>query len=271
MNVMMAAVTDVGIQKKVNQDSLLIQNILTSQGRMVFAVLCDGMGGFKKGEVASKTLIQCFRNWVRQELPTLCRGKLREEHIWQQWEGILTEQNQKLRQYGKRQGIQLGTTVVVMLLTEKRYYIMNVGDSRAYQLKEKMKQLTTDQTFVADAVAKGYLTEDQAREDFRRHILLQCCGASDQIVPERISGITEQESVYLLCSDGFYHQLSVEECYELLQPRVLLAEAQMRQNAWMLMERCKQRQEKDNISVVLVKLCGGRKDAGKRCAFGWKI
>lgn len=270
MKITIAAVTDQGICRKSNQDSLLVQVLQTSRGKMAFAVLCDGMGGLARGELASKTVLQCFRSWTETELPYLCRN-WKESVLWQQWERIITEQNQNLYQYGLERGIRLGTTVLVLLLTETQYYIMNVGDCRVYELTNKIQQLTTDQTVAANAVARGTLTKEQAQTAAYRHVLLQCCGASEQIVPEKICGRTPKEGIYLLCSDGFCHVLSEQEIYGLLQETPPLEENSLQHRIVMLVDRCKQRQEPDNISAAVVKLDGGRKNAGKWFPFGWKI
>lgn len=72
MNFLISANTDIGTLKKTNQDSVLIKKIHTCQGEMVFAVLCDGMGGLEKGEVASAAVVRAFEQWVNTELPLLC-------------------------------------------------------------------------------------------------------------------------------------------------------------------------------------------------------
>ena len=253
MNFIVSATTDIGISKSTNQDSLSVKVINTSIGRMVFAVLCDGMGGLAKGEVASATLIQAFDNWARNELPLLCNQPLEDAVIRSQWDRIITEQNNIIKTYGARQGVRLGTTAVVMLLTQTRYYIMNVGDSRAYELTNGLKQLTADQTFVARDVALGNMTEEQAAVDERRSVLLQCVGASDEVYPDMFFGDTMENAVYMLCSDGFRHEITGDEIYASLQPNLLLDEATMQQNTLNLIELNKQREERDNISVVLVR------------------
>ena len=155
--------------------------------------------------------------------------------------------------YGARQGVKLGTTVVVMLLTQTNYYIMNVGDSRAYELTTGITQITNDQTFVAREVALGNMTEEQAKVDPRRSVLLQCVGASQEVYPDMFVGQTQENAVYMLCCDGFRHEITPEEIYEKLQPGVLMDEYQMNQNALSLIELNKQRQERDNISVALIR------------------
>lgn len=253
MNFIVSANTDIGIVKNTNQDSLSVKVINTSIGRMSFAILCDGMGGLAKGEVASASVIRAFDEWVNNELPVLCSAPLDENTIKAQWEKILLDQNNIIKTYGARQGVKLGTTAVVMLLTDNQYFIMNVGDSRAYEFTETMAQLTNDQTFVAREVALGNMTPEQAEVDERRSVLLQCIGASEEVYPDFFVGETKQNATYMLCSDGFRHEITPDEIFAKFQPGVLLDDSTMNQNTLDLIELNKQRNERDNISVVLVR------------------
>lgn len=253
MNFIISANTDVGISKSTNQDSLTCMVLNTPIGRMAFAVLCDGMGGLAKGEVASASVIKAFRSWAINELPQLCDAPLEDVTIRSHWEKIITEQNQTIKAYGARQGVRLGTTAVVMLLTQTRYYILNVGDSRAYELTVGMRQITSDQTFVAREVAMGHMTKEEAETDSRRSVLLQCVGASEEVYPDMFFGDVQQDAIYMLCSDGFRHEITEQEIYEKLQPSVLFDEHTMQKNTICLIELNKQRQERDNISVALVR------------------
>ncbi len=253
MNFLISGNTDIGTTKSTNQDSLSVKIINTNQGRMVFAILCDGMGGLDKGEVASASVIRAFDKWVQNDLPALCGAPIEDYVLRSQWDKIITEQNQTIKTYGARQGVRLGTTAVVMLITEQRYYILNVGDSRAYELSDTITQLTADQTFVAREVTLGNMTQEQADADERRSVLLQCVGASDEVYPEMTFGQTKENAVYMLCSDGFRHEITAEEIYEKLRPEVLLDTNMMHQNVAGLIELNKQRQERDNISVAMVR------------------
>ena len=89
--------------------------------------------------------------------------------------------------------------------------------------------------------------------DSRRSVLLQCVGASDEVYPDMFFGATHGNAVYMLCSDGFRHEISADEIYEKLNPNVLLDEYQMNTNAEALIELNKARGETDNISVALVR------------------
>lgn len=253
MNFIISANTDIGTTKSTNQDSLSMMVLNTVRGRMVFGILCDGMGGLDKGEVASASVVNAFRNWATTELPKLCAEPLEDAVIRSQWERIIAEQNQTIKNYGARQGVRLGTTVVLMLLTQYRYYILNVGDSRAYLLTNEIRRLTSDQTYVAREVAMGHMTEDEAAQDSRRNVLLQCVGASDEVYPDMFFGDVQLDAVYMLCSDGFRHEITPEEIFEKLQPGVLFDEYAMYNNSKYLIDLNKQRQERDNISVALVR------------------
>ncbi len=249
MNFIVTGKTDIGLTKSTNQDSLLIKVINTKQGRMVLAVLCDGMGGLDKGEVASASVVRAFDNWAKNDLPELCKNSFEDPVIRSQWEKIITEQNHKIKTYGGGLGIKLGTTVTAMLLTQTRYYIINVGDTRAYELVNGIKQITNDQTFVA----LGNMTEEQARNDERRNVLLQCVGASDDVYPDMFFGDTQANAVYMLCCDGFRHEITPAEIYDRFQPDKLLDEHKMNQASIELIELNKQRQERDNITVALIR------------------
>lgn len=253
MNFIISANTDIGITKSTNQDSLSVKVINTPLGRMAFAILCDGMGGLAKGELASASVIRAFDQWVHNDLPALCTAPLEDSTIRNQWSRIIDEQNKLIANYGARQGIRLGTTAVIMLLTQTRYYIMNVGDSRAYEMVDALQQITADQTFVAREIALGNMTEEQALVDERRNVLLQCIGASDDVYPDMFFGEVKENAVYMLCSDGFRHEITPMEIYAKLQPNVLFDDGTMQRNTMELIEINKQRQERDNISVVLIR------------------
>lgn len=253
MNFLVSASTDIGIKKETNQDSLMVKNIRTAKGNMVFAILCDGMGGLEKGEVASATLVNAFNTWLLNDFQQLLSNGFDSTTLRNQWDAIITEQNQRIMCYGKRQNVNLGTTAVIMLLTEEKYYIMNVGDSRAYEIEMYLKVLTQDQTVVAEEVRRGIITEQQAEIDPRRSILLQCVGASQKVFPDFFEGILKKDSVYMLCSDGFRHEITSEEIRDAFHPSFLLDVNSMKERAVQLIELNKSRNETDNISVILVR------------------
>lgn len=173
MDFIISATTDIGNTKNTNQDSYNARVIRTQSEKMAFAVLCDGMGGLSKGEVASASVVKAFCNWVDMKLPILCENGLEDADIQKDWCGIAIDFNEKIKNYGKKCGLTsgVGTTVTAILITEKKYYIINVGDTRAYEIMDKVSVLTKDQTVVSREVELGNLTEEQAKYDARRSVL----------------------------------------------------------------------------------------------------
>ena len=133
------------------------------------------------------------------------------------------------------------------------YVIVHVGDSRIYHISSRLEQLTLDHTFIAREISKGTMTIEQAKTDKRRNLLLQCVGASKVVEPDVLTGRTNK-GVYLLCSDGFRHEITETEMFESLNPINLMNKEAMHSNAKYLIEQVKTRGEKDNISVILIKV-----------------
>lgn len=255
MNYIISASTDVGIKRSINQDCLTVKLIDTCKGNMAFAVLCDGMGGLSEGEVASATLVKAFENWLDCGFPSVCNEyeEIRDSVIRAQWENIIELQNNKIKNYGRQKGIRLGTTITVMLLSNDQYFILNVGDTRAYEITDKCVQITEDHTVVAQEIKMGKLTEENALKDSRQHILLQCVGASETVCPDIFFGNTKKNAVYMLCTDGFRHKITTDEIYNNFRPELLFNSESMKKSENYLININKQRNEQDNISVILIR------------------
>lgn len=246
--------TDVGTTKKTNQDSLAIKIVDTKDGVVAFGIVCDGMGGLSKGELASKEVIMAFCKWFDNELvDSIENGTFEESVLIQQWNNIVQEENKRLGSFGEENNIMLGTTLSAMLFYKEQYYIVHVGDSRIYQLTGESLQLTNDQTFIAREIAAGRMTEEQAKTDPRRSVLLQCVGASRIVEPEFTKGTIKKNAVYMLCSDGFRHKITDEEMLQKIGPAASVDEEKMKFGAIYLTELVKNRKETDNISVALIK------------------
>lgn len=257
MNFMIAANSDVGIKKSTNQDSLLIKVAQTNLGKVCLCVVCDGMGGLSNGELASATVIRTMEHWFENTFPAMLNRGFQPEDLKLQWDNIVLEQNQKLASHAARRGTRMGTTIVALLIINNYYYIMNVGDSRAYLLTDQLYQLTKDQSFVQYELDAGRITEEEAMYHPQRNVLLQCVGASDVVTPDFYEGPVYPDSVFMLCSDGFRHIITPEEIYEQLNPTVLVSERVMLEHAVWLTELNKQRREVDNISVAVIRTCRG--------------
>lgn len=251
MRYIVTADTDIGISKNTNQDSVLVKHAGTERGEVLMAIVCDGMGGLAKGELASATVIRVFDRWFNEQLPYELES-MDLRIIGQKWSLMLKELNEEILEYGKKIGSSLGTTFSGILMFRHEYVIVHVGDSRVYRVSSSLRQLTTDQTFVAREIRRGAMTEAQAKVDKRRNLLLQCVGASRTVEPEIICGNVEK-GAYMLCSDGFRHEITPEEMIESLNPINLRDESVMHTNSRYLIDLVKSRRERDNISVILIK------------------
>ena len=251
MRYVATADTDVGIAKDNNQDSVLIKHAATELGEVVLAVVCDGMGGLEKGELASATVIREFARWFHEELP-MELDHLNLQVIGGKWALMLKDLNMKILEYGNKQGASLGTTFSGILFVNNQYVIAHVGDTRIYHIGSNLTQLTTDQTFVAREISRGTMTAEQAKTDKRRNLLLQCVGASQTVEPQIMYGFAER-GAYMLCSDGFRHEVTEAEIYRALNPNNLIDKNAMHHNSRYLIEQVKSRNERDNISVILIK------------------
>lgn len=254
MEFLTAMHTDVGIKKSTNQDSALILEADTEFGKVLLAVICDGMGGLAKGEVASSALITMLSNWFENDLPKFLSATNLQEIIFESWNNIIQNANNSIAGYGKRNGVNMGTTVTACLFIEDNYYIMNVGDSRVYCLSDSVYQLTKDQTYVQREMDEGRMTPEEAKTSPQRNVLLQCVGASQYVVPDFFSGSTRTGQSYVVCSDGFRHIINEQEIYERLSPVACTDESTMLENAVYLTELNKYRRESDNITVIVIKL-----------------
>lgn len=244
--------SETGTTKRVNQDSLCIKHAWTPEGEIVLAVICDGMGGLSKGELASATVIRGFADWFGRELPALVRSH-ETEAVPKQWTRLIQEQNQKLWEYGKANQVELGTTLTAMLMFEQgKYFIAQVGDTRAYELGTQITQLTEDQSYVAREVKRGNMTPEQARIDSRRNVLLQCIGASTQVMPDITQGNVKTGNSYLLCSDGFWHELSEEEILREVGRGDVSDSTAITRLLTGMVHLNEERGEKDNISALLI-------------------
>ena len=246
--------TDIGLKKKSNQDSILLKGIGNATEEILLAIICDGMGGMSKGELASATTVQAFSKWLTEEFVKRGRDWAAEE-IENQWRAVLNAVNAKLIAYGQEQRLELGTTVtVVLLFQDGDYFIGHVGDTRAYHVGMHLEQLTEDHTFVAREVQKGRMTPEQAQNDSRRNVLLQCIGVNEFFEMQFLQGSIGQGEAMLLCSDGFRHKITADEIYVELKPESIQNENDIRRKLQKLIQLNKQRQETDNISAVYIKL-----------------
>lgn len=253
--------SDVGIRKKTNEDSMLMKEADTDYGRVFLAAVCDGMGGLANGEVASATVVRRLSEWFDSEFPLLLYGKnLRPgglefvRLVRESLAKLMISTNNDIFWYGKRKRAPLGSTAVVLLMAAGSYYILNVGDSRCYKVSGRLERLTKDQSLVQRKIDRGLIREEDAEKDPERNVLLQCIGATSEVCPDFYMGSYETDDVFVLCSDGFRHELKAEELFYYFSSDYVADERKLKRSCVDLTELVKKRKEQDNISVIAVRV-----------------
>jgi len=192
-----ACISDKGRVREENEDAYLID-----EGRNLF-IVSDGMGGHAEGAAASQVVVESLPSILSERL-----GKLRTDSARSVRRAVrrsIVELNQHVKSEGaKGNGHKdMGATVVMALRRNKRLYVANVGDSRAYLFRNnRLRQLTTDHTLVAELVEAGHIEPDEARNHPQQHVITQCVGVDAGIKPLVRSLAVKKHDRLLLCSDG---------------------------------------------------------------------
>jgi serine/threonine protein phosphatase PrpC len=252
MHYLVSLKSDMGIKMDTNQDCCLVYSSKRKYDGMAFAIVCDGMGGLTNGEIASNTVVGSFKKWLYDFI------EIAEDFSWGliqvAWFDLIEDVNKKLLQYGRKNGFRLGTTLTAALFVGDEFLAVNVGDSRLYRVTQgSVDCITKDHTLVAQEVRNGVITQEEAENDPRRNILLQCIGGSDEVYPDFFSGKVNSDEVYFICSDGFRHEITTEEIKSHFSPDSINDKETMQSAIEYLINVNKSRLEKDNISVVMVK------------------
>lgn len=243
--------TDIGIKKETNQDSLLLMQCTAPQGdAIVFAVICDGVGGLKQGERASAEVVTAFRDWFNQQLPELYQQEIPMTALFNDWEKLIQSLHEALKELSENAGFRSGTTVEALLLMKGNYYLCHVGDCRTYLLSDQITQLTTDHTVVQRELDEGKLTWQQAQKDPRQSILLQCVGAGKEVHPDYLYGPIAPHQCFLLCCDGFRRKVTAAELQKIC--KYTKKEKNLKESLSKITQLCKNRKETDNITSILI-------------------
>ena len=253
MKFMQSYYTDVGNKRSVNQDSLALLKADTEYDEVLLAVICDGMGGYESGELASKTVIEEFVRWFKNELPEMLYDHFDYDVFKASCTRVIRESNRRLVNYGNENGIKLGSTVTAFFFVDDTYYAAHVGDSRGYEISENSStQITDDHSLIAYEVRKGILTEELAKKDKRKNKLVECVGITERINIDFYSGRTKPDNTYVLCTDGFWHKIPDEDLIHYLSGKQFKDNEMLKMHLNYLVEQAKLRDETDNISVLAV-------------------
>jgi len=241
-----AAKTDVGLVRRSNQDSF------GSDFALGLFVVCDGMGGAAGGEVASSIATETFIKVSRQELncdkshSAECtrRALARAAAAANRAVAARAEFDARLR--------GMGSTLVGVRIVGSALTAINVGDSRAYLIRQgSAMRLTIDHSYVAEQVRLGVMTEAEAETSPMQSLITRAIGAEEDVYPDLFEQPLHAGDTVLLTSDGLTRHVSDEEIVEILAPgRSRTAELACLH----LIDLAKTRGGSDNITCVVIRI-----------------
>jgi len=236
--------TDVGRVRKLNEDSVYIErdaSLLNERGELL--VVADGMGGHQSGEVASQQAVESIKKGYYTgsfEQP----GQMLKKAIEEANRTIFARAQSENR-------LGMGTTVVAAARVDDLLYIAHVGDSRLYLIrKNHIDSVTEDHSLVAEQVAAGILTPEQAKRHPYRNIISRAVGTSAEVEVElAVEPIKLLDGdIALLCSDGLTEHLSDEEILRFVEGRSPAVASEI------LLFAANQAGGRDNISVIITQI-----------------
>lgn len=240
--------TDVGCVRKHNEDNFLIDSELG------LFIVADGLGGHAAGEVASQIVIDKMGQFVSQTVeqdrtwPLEYDVNLAYDANRLKVALLLTDQAILDDIHSNPERESMGSTVVACLIHGDKATLVHVGDSRAYLLnRDGMQQVTRDHSWVAEQVANGILTPDEARRHPFRNVITQALGnGADLDIAVQEIQVAEMDRL-LLCSDGLSGMVSDKEIWEIVQNSPSLQDATQQ-----LILAARENGGEDNITVVIV-------------------
>ena len=202
--------TDVGNVRNNNEDRAVV---LTNEFSEVLLLVCDGMGGANKGDVASQLAVDAISEAFLKRKPL--RGKFANRH----WiVKTVRHVNSLIFDRADEDPLArgMGTTMVFALLIGEDLYLANLGDSRCYLDDGKeLRQISDDQTYVNYLVKCGQITKEEAASHPERHVLMNALGIFPSL-SMTVSCLPYKGEKILCCTDGLYNQVSESSIHAIL-------------------------------------------------------
>jgi len=254
VDILYASRTDRGRLREINEDSVHAESFRTGGGDKaqdwLLLAIADGVGGHQRGEWASRKAVGV----LARELPRLHKRMEPKEAL----EAACKAANESTWRDASSSGLNgAATTLVVALLDPHNLWWANVGDSRAYLVREGLaEQLTEDHSWVEEEVRAGRMTPEEARSSDRRHVITRSVGFTDSVevdVGGPVRLLAGQRLV--LCSDGLYDLVADDEICAAADSMTPLDAATR------LVDLANERGGPDNISVIVCSIDGAAASA----------
>ncbi|HEO8422522.1 TPA: Stp1/IreP family PP2C-type Ser/Thr phosphatase [Yersinia enterocolitica] len=234
--------TDKGKVRQHNEDSGAI--IRNSSGQRL-AIVADGMGGHRAGDVASSLTVEKLTElWAMVE-------EIKTADEAENWlKTNILEVNQYVFDYASThpECEGMGTTIIGVISTENFSTIAHVGDSRCYLYNEDgFKQITEDHSLVNELVRMGQISKEDAEHHPRKNVVLRALGTDAQLDIDVMTIMFEEGDIIFICSDGLSNKVTDQQIKEVLEKENTLEE-----KASTLIETANINGGEDNITVVIL-------------------
>ncbi|MDD5603071.1 MAG: Stp1/IreP family PP2C-type Ser/Thr phosphatase [Eubacteriales bacterium] len=194
-----AAASDTGKVRGVNEDYFKV-----IEGNPLFPlafIIADGMGGHNAGEIASMTAVESAYSYLSGSFKELTDVSDIRDRILMVFRKANTEVFNNSLVNNETAG--MGTTLLMAVIKDNEVFIGNIGDSRAYVMRNgELKRLTVDHSYVEELVRKGSLTREEAERHPRRNVLTRAVGCDSEVEADIIKEPAGDRDVFLLCTDG---------------------------------------------------------------------
>ena len=207
--------SDVGCIRELNKDCYCICGFGDNSERG-FCILADGMGGHNAGEVASQNAVKL----IAEEMNRLLESG--EKEIPGQLSRAVSAANTGVYTMASENPIHrgMGTTVVTAFIDDGTAYVANVGDSRAYAVRDdEIVQITTDHSVVSELVMRGTITKEEARLHPQKNIITRAVGTDKSVRTDIFEYNYSPGDVMIICSDGLSTMLDDNRILEIIKSK----------------------------------------------------
>lgn len=239
--------TDVGKKRSNNEDSLFAK--IYNKNVALF-IVADGLGGYESGEVASSLLVEKISNYIEENVQLIT--EYTEQKIKNVIHVAIMLANSEIYKLEKTDEKYkgMGTTVVLILKVKTQLFYVSIGDSRIYHIpktKNKITQVTVDDTYVNELVKTNVINEEEACTHPQKHVLTKAVGIIKNL--DYSVEIFDKKTGYLvLCSDGVTNMVSSDEMLKVLQ------NVKFKKVADELVDLANKNGGTDNISAIVIEL-----------------
>ena len=240
----------VGKVRKNNEDYCMGEIIQTEDDCIGIFALADGMGGHKKGEVASKIAVDSIIDFLKENILKSCGIKMDylDDIIKQGYNYANQKIFDKVSEDSSCEG--MGTTLVVAVIYKDDMIMANVGDSRGYLLhNDEFRRITRDHSVVEELVNANLITEEEARVHPRRNQITRAMGAEEIIIVDIFREKVEKGDMILLATDGLTGCVGDEDIKNIIKQ-----DKDIKEICEDLINQANDNSGKDNISVILSKI-----------------